>query len=132
MEAKTQGGNPLAERKRNGRRLALCAVLLVVFWSLLEIPLELAATTGAGAAAALLCSKGLIVVIGFGTILGARWAGRVFVFICVMSLLAVVPTLFLELRTSPVDFYFSFVECILKALALAALACCRSGEAHRQ
>jgi hypothetical protein len=127
LERLTQGRGTVANRMRNGRRFGRGAVVLVVIWSLVEIPVELDVSRGGVEIAALLFSKAMVVIIGFGATLGTRCASRVFAFICGMSLLAVVPALFFEMKTSPVDFFYSFVECILKALAFVTFVCGAGG-----
>lgn len=118
----TQGHSTSTGRVWGARRIALCGVSLVVIWSLAEMPVELAAVDG-DAIAPLLFSKALLAGIGVGAAWGARWAERIFAFICITSLLAVVPALPYEMTVSPIVFFCSFVECIVKAVALATFVC---------
>ena len=94
----------------------------MVIWSLVEMPVELAAVDG-DAIAPLLFSKALLAGIGAGAAWGARWAERIFAFICITSLLAVVPALPSEMTVCPIVFFCSFVECIVKAVAFATFVC---------
>jgi hypothetical protein len=118
----TQGHRTSTGRVGGARRLALCGVSLVVIWSLAEMLVELAVLDG-DAIAPLLFSKALLAGIGVGAAWGARWAERIFAFICITSLLAVVPALPYEMTVSPVVFFCSFVECIVKAVAFATFVC---------
>ncbi len=68
---------------------------------------------------------------GLGLPRGRRWAERIFAFICVTSLLAVVPALPYEITVSPTVFFCSLVECIVKAVAFATFVCGLGGELNR-
>lgn len=103
-------------------RFRLAALLLVVVWSLAEAPFEIASAATVSEKLVLLSSKAIVGLIALLAGTRIRWAEFVFVFICALSILAIVPGLADEMTISWSVFGWSFAECAIKAFALFAFA----------
>jgi hypothetical protein len=103
-------------------RFKLLALILVFAWSLVELPLEITLAQSPSEKAVILCSKAFL---GLIVLLAGRqmhWAELAFMFSCTLSILAIAPMLATELTVFPTAFLLSFVECVLKAIALFVFA----------
>jgi hypothetical protein len=89
---------------------------------LIELPVELWVSATWREAVALLCAKILFFVVVLAMTRGARWAVAVFVGICVMSVLAIAPTLPGEFQSFSVGAALSTGEVVIKLLALLIVA----------
>jgi hypothetical protein len=85
------------------------------------LPAESAVAQGTVEQTALWCSKLVVAALALAVGLRVRWAETVFAFICGLSLLAIIPALYTELSVSPDAFFYSLVECVVKAAALIGL-----------
>lgn len=103
-------------------RLFKVSVIVVCCWVLFETPLELSGSINSTSLLAVVASKILICVIGFGAIAGLRLIRHVFAFICAASVFAVAPALPLEYTHSIAIAFVSTVECLGKAACVAAFA----------
>jgi hypothetical protein len=131
LEAVTHGLSTNTRRSQWGRRLSLSTIGLVVLWSLVELPVELAVTPERSAMVALLISKAMVVAVSVGALLRVRWAECAFLFICALSLLAIVPALSFEMTAYPLAFRCSLLECIFKALAFVTVVRQLGGDESR-
>jgi len=117
--------SPLTSSARIGWRQRIWSVLagwLVFCWALIELPVELWVSPTWREAVALLCAKILFFVVVLAMTRGARWAAAVFVGVCLMSVLAIVPTLPGEFPSFSVGFALSTGEVVIKLLALLIVA----------
>ena len=97
-------------------------VPVVVFaWSLVEAPLEIFLAQSVGEEAAILFSKGVLGFLTVCVVKQIRAAELSFMFICLLSILAIAPQLVTEIEIFPIAFWLSFVECIFKATAFLTL-----------
>ncbi|MEI6001648.1 hypothetical protein H3V53_32140 [Paraburkholderia bengalensis] len=111
------------ERGWMSRLRSRALVSLVVFgWALVEIPLELSLAPTFDEQLAILFSKALLGAVVFGAANRVRWTEVVFMLNCILSILAVAPSLPTEMVVLPIAFWFSFVECLLKGIALLIFA----------
>lgn len=107
-------------------RAALICTWATALIALAEFPLEAADPGITGAALLALCvSKGLLLALCVCVTLGMRWARRIFVVLCVTSVMAIAPHLPTEWRHYPAAFVLSGIECVMKTAA-AVLLCTRT------
>lgn len=90
-------------------------------WSFMELPAESASAQGTGELVALWCAKLIGTLLALLAGLRVRWAENIFALICGLSVLAILPSLYTELSVSPIAFFCSLVECIVKAIAFVSL-----------
>jgi hypothetical protein len=109
-------------RKAGDCRLRSKALLLVVIWSLAEVPFEIATAANSDEKLAVVCSKVIVSVIALLAERQVRWAEFIFMFICGSSILAIVPGLADEMKISWSVFGWSFGECAIKTFAMLAFA----------
>jgi hypothetical protein len=100
------------------QKIALGAVLAC---SLIETPFELEACSCGAQVAALISSKLLLTMLIFYACYRSPVARYIALFVCGVSILAVVPALPAEYQHYRLAFLLSITECMLKALAIAAL-----------
>ncbi|WP_413184753.1 hypothetical protein [Paraburkholderia sacchari] len=98
------------------------SVVTVCCWVLIEAPLELSGSISSTGLLAVLASKILICLAGFGAMAGLRFTRHVFAFICAASVFAVAPALPLEYARSAAIALVSTVECIAKTACVVAFA----------
>jgi hypothetical protein len=113
------------------RRFAACSVLLVILWSLIETALELTQTSDGSPAVVVVLSTVAIVTMGSLALFQLRWAKQVFLFICALSILAIAPALCFELTARPAGFFYSLIECAVKAAAFVAIVLERDAGGQR-
>jgi hypothetical protein len=107
-------------------RAALICTWATVLVALAEFPLEAADPGITPAALVALCvSKGLLIALCLSVTLGMRWGRRIFVALCVTSVIAIAPHLPNEWRHYPAAFVLSGIECVTKTAA-AVLLCTRA------
>ena len=103
-------------------RLFKVSVIVVCCWVLFETPLELSGSINTTSLLAVVASKVLICLFGFGAIAGLRLTRHAFAFICAASVFAVAPALPCEYTRSIAIALVSTVECLGKAACVAAFA----------
>ncbi|MFM0220719.1 hypothetical protein [Paraburkholderia dipogonis] len=97
-------------------------VAAICLFSLVEIPLELDPAGGATATLALVTANAIWLGLGAAALRGVRRAFGIFMILCGISLVAIVPGLPDEYRHSTLIFVLSCLECLLKASLLFAWA----------
>jgi hypothetical protein len=90
----------------------------VLYWALIELPVELWVSTTWREAVALSCAKLLLFAVVLAMARGAAWATAVFVGICATSVLGITPMLPTEFHFSPVGATLSTGEVLIKLCAL--------------
>jgi hypothetical protein len=121
-----QQSSPLISRARVGLRYHTWSSIvgwLVFCWALIELPFELWVSTTWQEAAALSCAKVLLLSVVLAMFRGSVWAKVVFLGICLMSVLAITPTLPGAFRFFPVGAALSTGEVAVKLLALLVIVC---------
>jgi hypothetical protein len=110
---------PYASGRRpgGGTRMAINAICI---WSLLEAPLELGMDSSTGNVVGLVAAKTMVLSIGFAARSRMRFARLAFALLCGASVLAIVPSLPLMYKYTPLISLVSAIECALKALYLIA------------
>jgi hypothetical protein len=104
-------------RPGGGTRMAINAICI---WSLLEAPLELGMDSSPGNVVGLVAAKTMVLSIGFAARSRMRFARLAFALLCGASVLAIVPSLPLMVKYTPLISLVSAIECALKALYLIA------------
>ena len=97
------------------------ALMLVLVCSLVELPFELAACSGKAEVVAVVVSKLLLSILIVCACGPSSLARCIALFVCGVSVLAILPALPDVYRYDPMVFLFSAVECSAKALAMIAL-----------
>lgn len=97
-------------------------IAFTVLWSVAELPWELEATPSGMATAALVFAKLMFVFIATLTFLNVKWASVVYIVICALSILAISPSLLLELKSLRMGFALSVVEVLAKAGCLLTMS----------
>jgi hypothetical protein len=123
-----QASSPLTSGARIGWRHPISfglAIWLVFGWALIELPVELWASTTLREAVALLCARVCFFMVVLAMARGARWAKAVFLGICATSVLAITPTLPGEFQSFPVGAALLTGEVLIKLFALL-LGICRA------
>jgi hypothetical protein len=106
------------DQLKSGRIFKAC-IVVVCGWTLIEVPLELDGSAGPIYVFAVLASKVLMCLIGWGAIAKLRYATEVFSFICAVSVFAIAPALPFEyIRCIPVALT-STIECLAKVVCVA-------------
>jgi hypothetical protein len=95
-------------------RVATVITYAIIGWGWVELPWEIGPMDAPPEIAALVASNCLLSFSACLTLNGVVWAKGIFVLICVLSLLAVVPGLSVEYGFSPPEFLLSTVECVLR------------------
>jgi hypothetical protein len=97
-------------------------IAFTMLWSVAELPCELEATPSGMATAALIFAKLLFIFIAALTFLNVKWASFVYIAICALSILAISPSLLLELKSLRIGFALSAVEVLAKAGCLLSMS----------
>lgn len=121
-----QAGAPSASAQENERSgvssFAQASKCFVLAWSVVELPWELDASSDVQEVAAIVAAKALLfAIVGF-SLRGSRFARYAFLFVCLMSVLAMAPEIPGEYERSRLLAALTAVECIGKLAAFAAVA----------
>lgn len=109
--------SPASTRAQWTRRL----IELTALWALIELPVEYAGTGDDAERIALALSAAIWLLLAFFSIRGSAAARATYAFLCVSSVLAIVPALPAEFATFRAAFWLSLVECVLKSVFFAGL-----------